>query len=127
MATTQIETVNAGADKVKVGFSVIAVIAALAGFYALDKQWALVQWAVLLVGLGAAVAIFFASEQGKELRAFARDSWAEIGKVVWPERKESFQMTAYVFAFVLVMAVFLWLTDKTLEWLLYGVILGWRS
>ena len=74
MATTQIETVNAGADKVKVGFSVIAVIAALAGFYALDKQWALVQWAVLLVGLGAAVAIFFASEQGKELRAFSRDS-----------------------------------------------------
>ncbi len=26
-------------------------------------------------------------------------------------------MTAYVFAFVFVMALFLWLTDKTLEWL----------
>jgi preprotein translocase subunit SecE len=25
-------------------------------------------------------------------------------------------MTAYVFGFVLVMAMFLWLTDKTLEW-----------
>jgi hypothetical protein len=24
------------------------------------------------------------------------------------------------------MALMLWLTDKTLEWLLYSVILGWR-
>jgi hypothetical protein len=28
-------------------------------------------------------------------------------------------MTLYVFAFVVVMALFLWLTDKTLEWVLY--------
>jgi preprotein translocase subunit SecE len=25
-----------------------------------------------------------------------------------------------------VMAFFLWLTDKTLEWALYDLILGWR-
>ena len=37
------------------------------------------------------------------------------------------QMTAYVFAFVVVMALFLWLTDKTLEWLFYDLILGWRK
>jgi preprotein translocase subunit SecE len=36
-------------------------------------------------------------------------------------------MTAYVFVFVLVMAVFLWLTDKTLEWLFYDLILGWKK
>jgi preprotein translocase subunit SecE len=36
-------------------------------------------------------------------------------------------MTAYVFAFVVLMALFLWLTDKTLEWLLYDLILGWRK
>ena len=28
--------------------------------------------------------------------------------------------------FVIVMALFLWLTDKTLEWVLYDLILGWR-
>jgi len=27
----------------------------------------------------------------------------------------------------LLMAVFLWLTDKTLEWLLYDLILGWKK
>jgi preprotein translocase subunit SecE len=27
---------------------------------------------------------------------------------------------------VVVMALFLWLTDKTLEWVLYDLLLGWR-
>jgi preprotein translocase subunit SecE len=27
---------------------------------------------------------------------------------------------------VFVMALFLWLTDKTLEWVLYDLVLGWR-
>ena len=36
-------------------------------------------------------------------------------------------MTLYVFAFVVVMALFLWLTDKTLEWVLYSLILGWKQ
>ena len=35
------------------------------------------------------------------------------------------QMTAYVFGFVLLMAFFL-VTDKTLEWALYDLILGWK-
>jgi len=25
-----------------------------------------------------------------------------------------------------VMALFLWLTDKTLEWVMYDLVLGWR-
>jgi preprotein translocase subunit SecE len=25
-----------------------------------------------------------------------------------------------------VMALFLWLTDKTLEWVLYDLVLGWK-
>jgi len=26
-----------------------------------------------------------------------------------------------------VMAIFLWISDKTLEWLLYDLILGWKK
>jgi preprotein translocase subunit SecE len=55
------------------------------------------------------------------------DAVRETKKVVWPTRKEAMQMTGYVFAFVFVMALFLWLTDKTLEWVLYDLILRWRS
>ena len=55
------------------------------------------------------------------------DAWREARKVVWPARKEAIQMTAYVFAFVVIMALFLWVTDKTVEWLFYDLILGWRK
>lgn len=127
MATTQVETVSTGADKAKLAASVVLVIAALAAFYILSSQGSLVQWGVLLVGLAAAVVVFFTSEPGKALVGFGRDSWREVKKVVWPARKEAIQMTAYVFVFVLVMAIFLWLTDKTLEWLFYDLILGWRK
>jgi preprotein translocase subunit SecE len=85
-----------------------------------------VRWVALVVLLVAAAATFLTAEAGKQLVAFARDSWREVGKVVWPSRKEAIQMTGYVFAFVVVMALFLWLTDKTIEWVLYDLLLGWR-
>ena len=65
--------------------------------------------------------------RGRSSVAFGRDAVREVKKVVWPERKEAMQITAYVFAFVVVMAVFLWLTDKTLEWVFYDLILGWKK
>jgi preprotein translocase subunit SecE len=127
MATTQIETVTTGADKAKLAAVAALVVAAIAGFYLLGKQGAIVQWGALLIGLAAAVGVFLTSELGRQFVAFARDAWREVKKVVWPTRKETLQMTAYVFAFVVVMALFLWLTDKTLEWVLYDLILGWRK
>ena len=125
-SSTQVETVTSGADKAKVGAAIALVIAALAGFYLLARQGQIVQWAVLVVGLIAAVAVFFTSLPGKEFVGFGRDAWKEVRKVVWPSRKEAIQMTLYVFGFVVVMALFLWLTDKTLEWVFYDLILGWK-
>jgi preprotein translocase subunit SecE len=127
MATTQVETVTTGADKAKLGAAIALVIASLAGFYLLSRQGQLAQWGALIVGLIAAVAVFLTSEPGKELIAFGRDSAKEVKKVVWPTRKEAITMTAYVFGFVVVMALFLWLTDKTLEWVFYDLILGWKK
>jgi preprotein translocase subunit SecE len=127
MATSQVQTVVSPADKAKLVGAAALVVAALAAFYLLGKQGQFAQWGALLVGLAAAVAVFFSSEPGKELVAFGRDAWREVRKVVWPSRKEATQMTLYVFAFVVVMALFLWLTDKTLEWVFYDLILGWRK
>ncbi|MGE0333621.1 MAG: preprotein translocase subunit SecE [Ramlibacter sp.] len=127
MATSQVETVSTGADKAKLVAAVALVIAAFVGFYLLGKQGQIAQWGALLVGLGAAVVVFATSESGKEFVAFGRDAWREVKKVVWPTRKEAIQITAYVFAFVVVMALFLWLTDKTLEWVFYDLILGWKK
>jgi preprotein translocase subunit SecE len=127
MATSQVETVSTGADKAKLGAAIALVIAGLAGFYLLGKQGPAAQWGVLLVGLAAAFVVFITSESGKEFVAFGRDSWREVRKVVWPSRKEAVQMTLYVLAFSVVMALFLWLTDKTLEWVFYDLILGWKK
>ena len=127
MVTSQIETVSSGADKAKFAAVAVLVLASVAGFYLLGKQGSLVQWGALLVGLTAATGVFLVSESGKRLVAFTKDAWREVKKVVWPTRKETVQMTAYVFAFVVVMALFLWFTDKTLEWVFYDLILGWRK
>ncbi|MEZ7848602.1 MAG: preprotein translocase subunit SecE [Polaromonas sp.] len=127
MASTQVETVSTVADKAKLVLAVALVVGALVGFYLVTSRGPIVQWLVLIVGLAAAVVAFGISEPGKQLVAFGRDAWREVKKVVWPTRKEAVQMTAYVFAFVVVMALFLWLTDKTLEWVFYDLILGWRK
>jgi preprotein translocase subunit SecE len=121
-----IETVSTGADKAKLAAAAVLVVAAVAVFYALSKQDLWVRVAALVVLMLMAVATFFTSEAGKQLIAYGRDSAREVRKVVWPTRKEAGQMTAYVFAFVFVMALFLWMTDKTLEWVLYDLILGWK-
>ncbi|MBS0454438.1 MAG: preprotein translocase subunit SecE [Proteobacteria bacterium] len=127
MATTQIETVSTTADKAKLAGAVVLAVGAIVAFYLLARQGAVVQWIALLVGLAAAVGVFAASEHGRQLVAFGRDAWREVKKVVWPTRKEAIQMTGYVFAFVVIMSIFLWLTDKTLEWVFFDLILGWRK
>ena len=121
-----VETVSTGADKAKLAAAAVLLVAAIAVFYAMAKQDLWLRVIALLVLIAGAVAVFFTSEPGKQLIGFGRDSIREAKKVVWPTRKEAMQMTGYVFAFVFVMALFLWLTDKTLEWVLYDLILGWR-
>ena len=127
MASSQVETVSTNADKAKLGLAAVLVVGSLAAFYLLSKQGTAAQWGGLIAGLVAAVAVFLSSELGKQFVAFGRDSVREVKKVVWPARKEAMQMTAYVFAFVVVMALFLWLTDKTLEWVFYDLLLGWKK
>jgi len=123
---TPVETVSTGADKAKLAGAAVLLVASVVAFYYLGKQDLWVRVIALLALLGAAVALFFTSESGKQLVGFGRDSVKEVKKVVWPTRKEAMQMTGYVFLFVFVMALYMWLTDKTLEWLLYDLVLGWR-
>ena len=127
MASPQAQTINTSADRAKLAGAVVLALAALAAYFSLSAKGSLVQWAVFLLGMAVAVALFLVSESGKQLIAFGRDAWREVRKVVWPTRKEATQITAYVFGFVLIMAMFLWLTDKSLEWLFYDLILGWKK
>ena len=114
-------------DKLKFLLAALAVIAGIAGFYLLGADAALLRVGAVLAGLVVAVVLVWTTAQGRQLAAFVRESIAEARKVVWPSRKETLQTTAMVFVFVLVMAIFLWLTDKTLEWVMIDLILGWKK
>lgn len=125
--TPAIENVTSSADKAKLGASLALVLGALAAYYLIDANQVVMRWAAFLALLALAVVVFFLSETGRRLIGFGQDSIKEAKKVVWPTRQEAIQMTGLVFAFVVAMALFLFLTDKTLEWIIYGVILGWRN
>jgi preprotein translocase subunit SecE len=127
MSNQPVETVGASGDKIKVVLAICAVIAGVVGFYFLSDKPTLMRIGALVAGLLAGVAIAWTSEPGRSFLGFARESVRETKKVVWPTRKEAMQITGVVFAFVVVMAIFLWGTDKVLEFVLYDLILGWKK
>ncbi|HLW05828.1 MAG TPA: preprotein translocase subunit SecE [Azoarcus sp.] len=114
------------ADKIKIVLALALLGAGIAGFYALSEQALVVRVLCVLGGVGAAVAVAMTSAPGRRFAGFSRESINEARKVVWPTRKETIQSTGMVFAFVVVIAIFLWLTDKGLEWVLYDLVLGWK-
>ncbi len=126
-STPSVETVATGGDRLKLIGAAVLLLAGLVAYYVLGTQALWLRVIALLVLVAAAVAVFLSAEPGKQLIAFGRDSVREVRKVVWPERKEAIQMTLYVFGFVVVMALFLWLTDKALAWVLYDLVLGWKK
>ena len=115
------------ADKIKLVLAALLFAAGVAGFYYLGDSAAIVRLGAIVAGAAAGVAVAWFTVPGQEFLAFARDAITEVKKVVWPTRKESLQTAGIVFAFVLVMSVFLWISDKSLEYLLYDVILGWKK
>jgi preprotein translocase subunit SecE len=127
MSNHPVETVSTSSDKIKVALAVCAVIAGVVGFYFLSDKPTVVRAGALVAGLLVAVAVAWTSALGRDFLGFARESVRETKKVVWPNRKEALQITAVVFGFVLLMAVFLWGTDKLLEFVLYDLILGWKK
>jgi preprotein translocase subunit SecE len=124
MSNQSIQTVSTSGDKLKVTLAIVAAIAGIVAFYVLVGQPKYVRLGALVGGVVVAAILILISQMGRDLIAFAKESVREAKKVVWPTRKEAGQMTAVVFGFVLIMAIFLFTTDKVLEYLIMNVILG---
>jgi preprotein translocase subunit SecE len=128
MSTTDIEISNSPVDYGKIAVAVALALSGLAFFYmTIGKQPDWLRGVAVVVGLVAGAAIYMTSNSGKNLWQFFRAAYSELLRVVWPSRKETTQMTLVVFGFVVIMALFLWLVDKTLEWTLFDLLLGWRK
>jgi len=125
---SQREPVSAGTiDHAKLTAGVLCVAAGLVAFYWLSSQALALRVLVVIVGFLAGGAVAASSAQGQIFIRFAREAWTETRRVVWPNRKETVQMTLTVFVFVVIVAIFLWIVDKSLEWILYDLILGWKN
>jgi preprotein translocase subunit SecE len=126
MTTQNVETVSSKLDLALVALAVLAAAGGILGFTFLTEQPTLARVGVLLGGLVAGVAVAWFSQPGKRFLAYARESYEETKRVVWPSRKETMTTTGIVFGFVVLMALFLFLVDKSLEWFLYDLLLSWR-
>lgn len=111
-------------DKLKLGLAALLVAAGVAGFYLVPDSQPFLSGAVFVLGLVLAIGAVWLSQPGKSLVLYGQESVAEAKKVVWPNRKETMQLTGLVFLFVFVLALFMWGVDSGLSWLFYDVLLG---
>ncbi|HCX32674.1 MAG TPA: preprotein translocase subunit SecE [Rhodocyclaceae bacterium] len=114
-------------DKIKFAAALLLVALGLIGYYLLSDQALILRVLSVLGGVAAGTAVAWFTEPGQRFLVYGRETVVETKKVVWPGRKETMQTTGVVFAFVVLMAVFLWITDKGLQWVVYDVILGWTK
>ncbi len=128
MSNQSVQTVSTSNDKIKVALAVVAAIAGVVAFFYLTGQNkpAYMRVGALVAGLVFAVLLLWTATSGREFLNFAKEAVRETKKVVWPKPREAGQITLIVFAFVTVMAIFLWGTDQVIQLVLYDLILGWK-
>lgn len=123
MNNQNVETVTTKSDVILVTLAVLSALAGVIAFALLTEQPLSVRLGVLAGGLVLAVLLAWLSPSGKRLLTYGRQSYEELRRVVWPTKKETLNTTGMVMAFVIVMAFFLFLVDKIIEWGLYDVLL----
>ncbi|HET7261767.1 MAG TPA: preprotein translocase subunit SecE [Casimicrobiaceae bacterium] len=104
-------------DKLKIVLAIACVIAGIWAYYYFPNAAPILRFLMVVGGLAVGLLVAWTSAIGREFFAFAQESRAEAGRVAWPTRKETVQTTAVVFAFVVVMALFLFAVDSSLAWL----------
>lgn len=126
MSNSSVETVTTPSDKYKIVLAVVIIAAGIFAYSYFSDMNIYARVGMFVGSLVVAALIFWFSEAGRRTLDFATGAYSELKRVVWPTRAETIQMTGIVFAFVIVMAIFLWLVDKLIEWIIYSVFLGWN-
>ena len=104
------------AERIKIAIAALIAAGGLVAFYWLADRPTVLRLGVLLGAFALAVVVMWFTQAGRTFAAFSRESWEEAKRVVWPSRKETMQTTLVVFAFVFIMALFLWVVDASLLW-----------
>ena len=112
----RVESAGKTQDTLKWLVATLLLGAAVWAFYHFGEESLLLRIIGLLIVAGAAAAIAFTTEKGRAAWEFMRDSRTELRKVVWPTRKETTQTTLVVMGVVALVALFLWMVDGILSW-----------
>ena len=109
-------------DIVKSVIAGLLAVAGVAAFYYFGDKIMIARVGMVLGGLVAGSLLFLTTEWGRQFKTYGQESLEEVRKVVWPTRKETLQTTGIVFVFVVIMALFLWLVDASLLWVVKKLI-----
>jgi preprotein translocase subunit SecE len=126
MNKSDVQTIGSSTDTALVGVALLVALAGVIGFSFWSELPMLTRVGILLGGLLLGLGIAWFTNTGKRFIAFAQESFDEAKRVTWPSGKETLQTTWVVFAFVAVMSIVLFLVDRTIEWGLYDLVLGWK-
>ncbi len=126
MSHQNVETVSSTANRVKLGLAVLVLVAGIVAYSVLINEPTYIRVGAFIGGVILAAIIAWFSDTGRRTIAFGREAYNETRRVVWPTRQETIRMTAIVFAFVVAMGALLWIADKLLGWIIYGLLLGWN-
>lgn len=78
----------------------------------------------VLVALIAAIVTFWFTENRHKFLHLLKDAKVEFLKVVWPTKSEATTYLITVVVFSIVVALYCYLIDLVVEWVLYSGILG---
>jgi len=126
MNKTDVETIGSGTDNLLVGLACLIALAGVIGFSFWSEAAMIARLGILLGGLALGAGVGWFSQPGKRFISFSAEALEEAKRVTWPTGKETVQTTWVVFAFVVVMALFLFAVDWVIEYGLYDLILGWK-
>ncbi len=98
-------------DKLKLAVAMMLLAGGVAGYYVLSNEPELWRVVALLAGMALAVAAVMQTPTGRSAWTFVKEARVELGKVVWPTRKETMQTTLVVIVLVVLVALFLWIVD----------------
>ena len=118
----KLETSSGRLDGLKWTTALLLLGGAIGAFYIYSDESLLLRVAGLLAVAGISAALILQTDRGRAAWAFAQESRTEVRKVVWPTRAETVQTTLVVFLMVTVVAVFLWLLDMLLAWIVKSLI-----
>ncbi|WP_028456280.1 preprotein translocase subunit SecE [Chitinilyticum litopenaei] len=111
-------------DKIKAVAAALLLVAGAVAYQFLPAAQGVARVAALVLAVLAACGMVWFSALRRDFFGYALDSWKEAKKVVWPSKKETWQVTAVVFVFVAVLALFMLIVDQALTWVFYDLILG---